>query len=127
MTQITVPIQKFTKDELKCRCGCNKYNVDTEFLIRAQAYRYMLGLCMTVTSCGRCFKHNKEVGGAVNSCHECTTKPATAMDFYCSSNKKAYELACNCGLFNEVIWYKAKNFIHIGLDRHQKDNYFTIN
>lgn len=123
----TIEIKNFTKEELQCRCGCGRYNVDTEFLVRIQAYRYMLGLSMNVTSCGRCVKHNKEVGGAANSCHECETKPATAMDFYCSNMKKAYDLACKCGLFNEVIWYTKKHFIHLGLDRKQKDNYFTVN
>ena len=122
----TVFIENFSFDELKCRCGCGRYNVDTEFLIRAQAFRYMLGLAMTVTSCGRCIKHNKAVGGESTSCHICEGKAATAMDFYCTNMKKAYELACSSGLFNEVIWYSKKHFIHLGLDRKQKGNYFII-
>lgn len=124
---ITVLIKNFTESELMCKCGCKRFNHDEEFLIRVQAYRYMLGLSMTVTSGGRCVKHNKEVGGAANSCHECETKKATALDFYCTNMKKAYELACKSGLFNEVIWYQNKHFIHLGLDRKQKDNYFAIN
>ena len=124
---IAVMINNFSINELKCRCGCEKYNYDDEFLIRVQAYRYMLGLSMTVTSGGRCIKHNKEVGGAANSCHECESKKATALDFYCTNMKKAYELACKSGLFNEVIWYQKKHFIHLGLDRKQKEDYFTIN
>ena len=122
-----VKLDNFTKEELQCKCGCKRYNMDNEFLIRLQAFRYMLGLPMRVTSAGRCVKHNREVGGAVNSCHECETKKATATDFTCSNLKKAYELACKCGLFNEVIYYSKKGFIHLGLDRKQKDNYFTIN
>lgn len=124
---ISVNIKNFTEDELKCRCGCGRLNVDNEFLIRIQAFRYMLGLTMNVTSCGRCVKHNKEVGGAANSCHECETKQATALDFYCANNQKAFDLACKCGLFNEVIYYSKKNFIHLGLDRKQECNYFSIN
>lgn len=120
----TVFIENFTFDELKCRCGCNRYNFDTEFLIRLQAFRYMLGLSMTVTSGGRCVKHNAAVGGEKNSCHECETKAATACDFFCSNMKKAFDLACNSGLFNEVIWYTNKHFIHVALDRKQKGNYF---
>lgn len=121
----TVFIENFSFDELKCRCGCNRYNMDTEFLIRLQAYRYMLGISMVVTSGGRCIKHNKNVGGEANSCHQCETKAATATDFYCTNMQKAYDLACKSGLFNEVIWYKGKHFIHLGLDRKQKDNYFV--
>lgn len=124
---LTVEIKNFTKEELQCRCGCGRFNVDNEFLIRGQAFRYMLGLTMNVTSCGRCKKHNKEVGGVDTSCHQCETKSATAMDFFCNNMQKAYDLACKCGLFNEVIWYQKKHFIHIGLDRNQKGNYFNIN
>ena len=124
---IGVMINNFSINELKCRCGCGIYNFDDEFLIRVQAYRYMLDLPMTVTSGGRCKKHNKEIGGVDTSCHQCETKKATALDFYCSSMQKAYDLACKSGLFNEVIWYQNKRFIHLGLDRKQKDNYFTIN
>ena len=79
---------------------------------------------MTVTSPGRCVKHNAEEGGEKNSCHECETKKATALDFTCSAMALAYEIACESGLFNEVIWYVKKNFIHLGLDRNQKGNYF---
>lgn len=125
--KITVDIKNFTKEELQCRCGCKRFNMDTEFLIRAQAFRYLLGMSMIVTSGGRCVKHNREEGGAANSCHECETKAATALDFTCGNLKKAYELACKCGLFNEVIWYSKKKFIHLGLDRKQKDNFFIIN
>lgn len=120
----SVVIKNFTKEELTCRCGCGKFNVDEEFLIRLQAFRYILNLPMNVTSGGRCVKHNKEVGGVNTSCHQCETKKATAVDFYCSNMQKAYTLACSSGLFNEVIWYTNKHFIHLGLDRNQKDNYF---
>lgn len=126
MTKISIELQNFTKEELKCKCGCGRFNVDTEYLIRLQAYRYLLGLKMNVTSCCRCIKHNKNEGGVETSLHQCETKPTTAVDFYCSDMNKAYELACKSGLFNEVIWYKSKNFIHIGLDRKQSGNYFVI-
>ena len=124
--KLTANIENFSQEELQCRCGCKRFNVDNEFLIRTQAYRYMLGEIMYVTSCGRCVKHNKEVGGAANSCHECETKKATAIDFYCTNMKKAFDLACTSGLFNEVIWYTKKRFIHLGLDRKQKEKYFSI-
>lgn len=126
MTKISIELQNFTKEELKCKCGCGRFNVDTEYLIRLQAYRYLLALRMNITSCCRCIKHNKNVGGVETSLHQCETKPTTAVDFYCSNMNKAYELACKSGLFNEVIWYKSKNFIHIGLDRKQSGNYFVI-
>lgn len=123
---ITANIENFTEDELKCRCGCGRLNYDNEFLIRVQAYRYLLKRPMTVTSGCRCKKHNGSpaVGGEPNSCHECTTKKATALDFTCKDLQQAYFLACDCGLFNEVIHYIGKGFIHLGLDRKQKGNYY---
>ena len=123
---IKATIENFTENELKCKCGCGSFNIDNEFLIRLQAFRYLLKQGMTPTSCCRCIKHNKNVDGVETSLHQCETKPATAVDFYCSNMNKAYELACKSGLFNEVIWYKSKNFIHIGLDRKQSGNYFVI-
>lgn len=122
---ITANIENFSENELKCRCGCGRLNYDNEFLIRVQAFRYLLGRAMTVTSGGRCVKHNKAVGGEPTSCHECETKKATALDFTCKDLKQAYFLACGCGLFNEVIHYTKKGFIHLGLDRKQKGNYFV--
>lgn len=125
MTAVTVIIQNFTREELECHC-CHKFNVDTEFLVRLQAFRYMLKKPLTVTCAGRCKKHNKEVGGVDTSCHQCETKKATAADVTNSNCNEIYTLACKSGLFNEVILYKSKNFVHLGLDRNQKGNYFEI-
>ena len=123
---ITVNIENFTEDELKCRCGCGRLNYDNEFLIRVQAYRYMLKRPMTVTSPCRCIKHNANVGGEPTSCHECETKKATALDFFCTDLKQAYFLATGSGLFNEVIYYSDKGFIHLAVDKKQKGNYYVI-
>ena len=127
MAHPKVEIKNFDISELKCHCGCGSYNYDEEYLIRLQAFRYMLNKPMTVTSPCRCKKHNADpsVGGEPNSCHECTTKKATALDFTCNAMASAYDLACKSGLFNEVIWYTKKNFIHIALDRKQVGNYFV--
>lgn len=126
MTKPKVTIENFDiETELTCRCGCKRYNYDDEFLIRVQAYRYMLKKGMTVTSGGRCYQHNLDEGGEPTSCHECETKKATALDFTCDTMAAAYNLACKSGLFNEVIWYTKKNIIHLGLDRNQKGNYFV--
>jgi hypothetical protein len=126
MTHPKVEIKNFDiETELTCRCGCGRYNYDDEFLIRAQAYRYMLKMAMRVTSGGRCKQHNKDEGGVDTSCHQCETKKATALDFTCNAMASAYDLACKSGLFNEVIWYTKKNIIHLGYDKNQKGNYFT--
>ena len=120
---ITVKIKNFNKKELSCKCACRMFNMDEEFLIRLQAFRYILDMPMTITSAGRCKAHNKAVGGVDTSCHQCETKKATAVDFTCSNLHKAFELAKRTELFNEIIWYQNKNFIHLGLDRNQKNIY----
>lgn len=79
---------------------------------------------MTVTSGGRCVKHNKDVGGVSTSLHECETKKAAAIDVTNSNCLEIYNKACKSGLFNEVIYYTKKNIVHLGLDRKQKNNYF---
>ena len=97
--------------------------MDEEFLIRLQAFRYLLDMKMKPTSACRCKKHNQAVGGVDTSCHQCETKKATAVDFTCSNLQKAFELARRTELFNEIIWYQKKNIIHLGLDRSQKNIY----
>ena len=123
---ITVKIKNFTEKELSCKCSCKMFNMDEEFLIRLQAFRYLLNMSMTITSACRCKAHNKAVGGVDTSCHQCETKKATAVDFTCSNLQKAFDLVRNTKLFNEVIWYKNKGFIHLGLDRNQKGNYYMV-
>ena len=123
---IKATIENFTENELKCKCGCGSFNIDNEFLIRLQAFRYLLKQGMTPTSCCRCEKHNKAVGGVDTSLHRCYPKPTCAIDFYCQDLQKAYDVARNTNLFNEVIWYKNKGFIHLGLDRNQKGNYYMV-
>ena len=123
---ITVKIENFSKKELSCKCACKMYNMDEEFLIRLQSFRYILNMPMKITSAGRCKAHNKAVGGVDTSCHQCETKKATAVDFTCRNLQFAYSLATKTELFNEIIWYKDKNFIHLGLDKKQKYNYYVV-
>lgn len=127
MTKITANIENFTKEELTCRCGCGRYNYANHFLIRLQAFRYVVGFPLTVSGPGRCIKHNREEGGEPNSLHICEGKQASAADVTQPGKcETIYKKACASGLFNEVIWYKRKNFVHLGWDPNQKGNYFNI-
>lgn len=83
-----------------------------------------MGVGLIVISGGRCIKHNRDVGGVPSSFHQCETKKATAVDVTNSNCEEIYIKACKCGLFNEIIWYKKKNIVHLGLDRNQRNNYF---
>ena len=126
MTAVSVIIENFKREELECHCGCHQLNIDTEFIVRLQAFRYMLKKPLTVTCASRCKKHNKEVDGENTSCHLCEGKKSTAADVTNTNCAEIYNFACKSGLFNEVIYYKTKNFVHLGLDRKQKGNYFIV-
>ena len=123
---ITVKINNFTKKELACRCGCGLLNYDDNFLVKLQAFRLIIGKPLFVNSGCRCKYHNKSVGGVDNSLHEATTKKATACDVTNKNPQEIYETACVSGLFNEVIFYKSKRFVHLGYDPNQSGNYYNI-
>lgn len=126
MNNPTVKIENFDIDtELRCKC-CGMYNYSDEFLIRLQAFRYGYEKPIIVTCGGRCIKHNADpkVGGKPTSLHICEGENASAIDCYSSDNQRLYNSACYSGLFNEVIWYVNKRFVHLGWDPNQEGNYF---
>lgn len=63
-----IKLDNFTKDRLKCKCGCGKVPLEYA-LIRLQALRYHFGEPMVVNSGARCANHNIKEGGAPNSRH----------------------------------------------------------
>lgn len=130
---LKVVIKYFTEKEMSCRCGCGKLNYSHDFLIRLTAFRIMMAIIFTVTCGNRCWKHNKDpkVGGEPTSRHLCEDSKgnpieASAADISTSNLKDTFNKACASGLFNEVIWYTAKNFIHLGCDPNQKGNWHKI-
>lgn len=127
MTPITAKILNFSKEDFTCKCGCGRYNMDDNFLVRYQAFRLIHGKPLIVTSGGRCKKHNLNCGGVPSSLHQCETKKASAADTT-GDCAKIYRDACLCGLFNEVEWHKkdGKNFVHLGWDPNQKGTDFKI-
>jgi len=127
MTPITAKILNFRKEDFTCRCGCGRYNMDDNFLVRLQAFRLLHGLPLYPTSGGRCITLNVHEGGVKTSLHQCETKKATATDVT-GNCEKIYRDACICGLFNEVEWHKTdkKNFVHLGWDPNQKGTDYKI-
>lgn len=123
---IRVDIKNFTENELSCRCGCHRLNYDDNFLVLLQAFRLIYGKALIPTSGCRCAKHNLNVGGVTTSLHQCETKKASACDVTGDNVKDIFEKAKVFGGFNEVIYYPKKNFVHLGLDKNQKCNYFAV-
>ena len=50
----------FSIDELKCRCGCNTYRFDKDFLLKLISLREDFGSAMNVSSGYRCENHPAE-------------------------------------------------------------------
>ena len=51
----------FSFDEMKCKCGCNKADMDPVFMSKLQALRKSLGFALPITSGYRCGNYNQEV------------------------------------------------------------------
>jgi len=128
---LIVKTRYFEAYEMACKCGCGRLNYCNLFIMYLEVFRDILNFPLMVTSGCRCKSHNKAVGGKSNSCHECTTKLATAVDVKpykedYGSCEAIYNLAVKLGFFNEVIWYKSSGFVHLGIDKNQNYDYYKI-
>jgi len=59
----------FTDEEFECRCGCGLYIPNKKLREVLEEFRGFVGVPVYITSGTRCEKHNKNVGGSVNSRH----------------------------------------------------------
>lgn len=62
-------IKYFKKSEFTCKCGCGLNNISLNIVKIADDVREHFNNRAIVTSGTRCAKHNKEVGGVLNSRH----------------------------------------------------------
>ncbi len=53
--------QYFSEDELQCRCGCGKADMDPNFMKKLIALREYLDFPLLITSAYRCPQHNMKV------------------------------------------------------------------
>ncbi len=63
------PGEYFKRSEFACKCGCGFDTVDAELLAILVNLRRHYGQPITIHSGCRCQKHNKAVGGVINSQH----------------------------------------------------------
>lgn len=56
------PWAHFTPDELRCRCGCGRCEMDAAFMDKLEAARVAAGVPFVVTSGYRCPDHDRAVG-----------------------------------------------------------------
>ena len=59
----------FSRAELQCWCGCDRFEMDSRTLDRLEAVRLVYGRSIVIVSGFRCADHNAAVGGAVTSPH----------------------------------------------------------
>lgn len=101
----------FTKDELKCKCGCELYNIHQELIYKLEEIRVDYSRPMVINSGSRCIKYNTAVKGAIHSPH----LKGWAVDIRISSSNQRYELmmiALTKGIRRIGV---ADNFIHIDI------------
>jgi len=75
----------FQTNEFLCKCGCGAgtlEEMDKELLEKLDSARDIAGIPFVINSGFRCEKHNKAVGGVVNSQH----KEGKAADIRCKDS-----------------------------------------
>jgi zinc D-Ala-D-Ala carboxypeptidase len=60
---------EFTKEEFRCKCGCNQAEMKEDFMDMLHSARKLANRPFIITSGYRCEKHNKNVGGTDRSDH----------------------------------------------------------
>ncbi len=111
----------FQKKDFECKCGCGK--TVTEHLMKlADELREHVGCPCIITSGRRCDKHNKAVGGAVNSHH----KSGNAIDIRAHPNdkeinKKIFNYIKDNKDFCELINEYNYSWVHIALVNGRND------
>lgn len=77
--------KNFPYDELKCPCGCERMEMDTDFMDAVQRIRTKLGFPFEVLSAYRCPEYNAKISKTGRLGPHTTGK---AMDVKCSSYQR---------------------------------------
>ncbi len=114
----------FTEDELKCRCGCGKVEMDPYFMDKLHALRRVLGFSLPITSGYRCPNYNKRISKTgFNGPH--TTGRAVDIAISGGDALKLIQYACNFHLLGIGVKQSGlinQRYIHID-DLTEKDGY----
>ncbi len=106
----------------KCKCGCGTDNVDPQLFMEFDEIidKYFGSHEVIISSCCRCEKHNKKIGGATHSWHLASkTKKAGAVDF----NIKGFEPS-QVQKILDPVWHGgleyAPTWTHIDIGSHRR-------
>jgi len=75
----------FTHAEIACK-HCGKAKVMDSFATKLVELREAWGRPMIITSCCRCFEHNKNIGGAAKSFHVFDSPKTTGINATCAAD-----------------------------------------
>lgn len=114
--------QNFNLEEFACKCGCGQMpdcnsSEFKDLVSKLQKIRDLCKFPLKINSGFRCKKHNKKVGGSVNSSH----LVGLAVDVEIKSDYSRLvflESAINVGIKRIGV---AKSYIHIDVDKTKDD------
>ena len=109
----------FTEDELGCKCGCGKADMDPTFMDDLENIREYIGEPFIVTSAYRCPEYNNEVSTTGLTGPHTTGK---AIDIKANSSLK-YSIISAAGYVGMIRFGIGKSFIHI--DSLRKEDGFS--
>jgi len=99
----------FNLREFQCKC-CQCVKIHSELVRKLQRLRKSIKSSIIVTSGYRCERHNREVGGAVDSKH----LYGLAADIMCNDiSKNELFIECMKIGFSKIIWYRDLPHIHV--------------
>lgn len=103
--------KNFNLREFACKC-CGSVKIDDELVERLQVLRDRIAKPVIITSGYRCPKHNKEVGGAIDSYHTQGLAVDIVVEDYDLEKLEAIAEALG---FRGIGVYSSQNFLHLDL------------
>lgn len=110
----------FTRERLRCQCGCNALRLQDGFLatvvdLRREWGASRKGRVMPIRSGCRCTTHNRNVGGARDSRHLCDLphRGCMALDVLIGNSAEAWALAQMAMKRGMSIGVSTRGFLHM--------------
>ena len=107
--------EHFTREELACKCGCDRMEIPGQFLQDLERFRQDAGFSFVISSGYRCPKHNAEVSSTgSNGPH---TKAAVDIRVFGKQALTLMALALDSGIWTGIgvnqKGQQGQRFIHV--------------